>query len=792
MLNLLRDVRYGFRMLLRTPAISALAVLALALGIGANSAIFSMVYALLLRPMTVRDPGSLVALRAYNPKFDIPDIDAGSGTYFAWRRRATSFDSMAASWSGTAQVAAGGPAEKMAWWRVSASFFPVLGIAPGWGRGFVPEEDRPGAPHVALIADDLWRTRFGARADIAGQTVTIESVPYTIVGVMPPGFRIDGKPAAVYSPLALDPQDRRMWLGVMVYGRLKPGIGVAQAQSEMDAVARAMDERGSGWRAHVALLRHALAGDVRLSLLVLLGAVSMVLLLACANIATLLLARSGTRRREIAIRASLGAPRRRLLAQLLTESVLLAVLGGALGLVLAAWCAHAVRLIQNVRLPNLLLATRIDGAVLGFTAAVSVATGLLFGVIPALTGTAGGETHAALQSGGRAGDRRKRLWDSLVIVETAVALTLLIGATLLTRSFLYLRDTAPGFRVDGLSAASISPAKGRYTTPESLLGLYASVLERVRAVPGVRAATLASCLPLDGDFRAMSLPLEGHTYARPQDLPILWFRQVDAAYFRTLQIPLRRGRLFTPQDREGAPRVVLINESMARRYWPNADPLGRHIGASGRDFYEIVGVVADVRHQNATKEGLIEVFFPYLQNPPPSMSLAIRAEGRVRRDVERAVAAIDPTLTPLRFQDMLQVASDRLAAKRLTALVIAAFAGLALLLAVIGVYGVLSFTVSSRTHEIGVRLAIGAPRASVVRDVVVRAVVLALIGIAIGVTVSLAFGRVLKSLLYGVTATDPAIFAGASAALLAIAALASYLPARRAGAIDPAVALRHE
>jgi len=782
-----RDLRFGFRMLLRTPGVSATAVLALALGIGAASAIFSVVYAVLLRPLPVRDGGRLVSIQSHNPRLNIPPINPSYNGYGTWRTQAASFEEMAASWAGTAEISFGGATEKTVYWRVSATFFPALGVRPILGRAFTADEDRPGAVRVAMLSDDLWRRRFGRDPAAAGKTLRLDGEVYTIVGVVPPGFHIDGKPAGVYAPIAQDPADPKRYLAVSVFGRLKPGVTLAQAQSEMDAVARRQD-RGFGWQLRVWSLRDAMAHDVRLSLLVLLGAVGLLLLIARANIASLLLARSSVRQREVAIRAALGAGRRRLLWQLLTESALLGVLGGAAGLVLALWSMRLVPFLEQARLPNLLLATRIDSAVLAFTMVVSLSTGVIFGIAPALSAVLS-EVQETLKEGGRGGESRsrKRLWNVLVVSETALALVLMIGATLLIRSFFYLRDTAPGFRVDGLVTAALKPPPGG-----DPLTFYGQVLEKVRAIPGVASATLASTLPLDGNYVAASLPLEGCQYARPQDWPIVWVRTVEERYFHTLGIPLRRGRLFNEQDRDGAPRVAIVNESMARRYWPGQNPVGKHLGNTASDNFEIVGVVADVRHQNATKEGLVEVFYPYRQSRPASAVLAVRADPSVWRNpmllapsIERALAIEAPVT------ELAQVAAERLAPQRLTMAVVAAFAGLALVLAAIGIYGVLSFAVNGRTHEIGVRMALGAPRSLVVRMVVGQAAGLAVAGIAIGVAGALAVSRVLASLLYGVRATDPLVFAGVSAALLGVAVMAAWLPARRAARVDPVTALRH-
>jgi putative ABC transport system permease protein len=757
----MRDFRYALRTLLRTPSVTVTAIVALALGIGANSAIFSVVYASLLRPLSIRDAAHVAAIHAYNAKFNIPPIQPGYSVYGIWRQQARSFESFAASWSGVADL----DTEKVPHWRVSAGFFPTFGVQPAVGRAFTAADDQPGAPHVAMLAHSLWTRRFNRDPSVTGQTLKLNGEVYTIVGVAPRGFQIDGKPAQVYTPIAQDPADRRRYLPVTVYARLRPGVSFAQAQSEMDAVESARDLRGSGWRARVWPLRESMVRDLRLSLLVLLGAVGMVLLIACANVASLLLARAGARRQEAAIRTALGASRGRLVRQFLTESVLLGLAGGAAGLLVAAFAMRLVPALDSERLPNLLLATRIDGGVLAFTLLVSLATGAIFGIAPALS--------AAPRVGVRGSEvrRSRRLWKALIVSETALAMVLLVGATALIRSFFYLRDTAPGFRPDGLLTVNITPPRGQDPLP-----FYQRALDTAGAIPGVTAVTLASSLPLDGNYGSMSLPIEGRQYARPQDMPILWQRSVEAGYFRTLAIPLRRGRFFTPQDRAG----VIVNETLARRYWPGQDPIGKHVGP-----HEILGVIADVRIHNATEDGLLEVIFPYLAAPPPSMTLAVRAPRSTAPVLARALASP-------KIGDMLAVVSERIIHKQLTAGVIAVFAGLALVLAAVGIYGVLSFTVSRRTHEIGIRLAIGAECGAVVRMVAREAAVLALAGIGIGLAAALALSRVMASLVYGASPTDPVVFAGVASFLFAIAVLAAWLPARRAAAVDPAIALRHE
>jgi putative ABC transport system permease protein len=797
--TLVGDVRYGLRMLARTPGATAVALLALALGIGANTAIFSVVYAVLLRPFPVRDPARLVAIHRFNQRFNIPPIPPGYDVYAEWRREATSFESLAAASASAALFTNGAAMERVLFWKVSSSFLATLGVHPVLGREFLPQEDVPGGARVAMLSGEFWKQRFASDPQIVGKSIKVDGAPYNIVGVLPAGFHVDGKPADIYAPLAL-PDRPKDWVPVSVYARVKPGLIVRQAHAEMDTLARLHDPKGWGWRTRVGGLRESMVHDVRLSLLVLLSAVGLVLLLACANVASMLLAKSGARQREMAIRTALGAGRRHLVRQVLTESTLLALLGAAAGVLMATWCTRLVPLIEDERLPNLLAQTRVDSAVLAFTLAISVLTGLIFGAGPAFS-VSQARVQEALQEGGRAAGslRRRRAWSVLVISETALALILMAGAMLLIRSFFYLRDVAPGFRVDGLLTASLSPAPGKYGRPEQLLSLYERVLEKVRGIPGVQAATLASTLPLCGEYQSMSMPIEGHRFARLEDVPVLWYRTVDKDYFRTMRIPLRRGRAFTDEDRLGAQQVAIINEVMARRFWPGQNPLGKHLGGGGREWFEIVGVAANVRHQNATEEPLTEVFFSALQSPPAAAMLALRVDPGAYQDplavapsVERTVVAVDKDQQLTRVRDMLQIASSRLAPKRLTAALIAAFAGLALVLAAVGIFGVLSFAVSQRTHEIGLRVALGAQRRAVLRMIVGQAARLALAGVLVGTAGALALGRVIRSLLFGVSATDPIVFTGVAAVLLAVAMAAAYIPARRAAGVEPVIALRHE
>lgn len=783
-------------MLARAPGMTAVAVLAL--GIGVNTALFSVVNAVLLRPLPVKEPERLVSIVSVNPRLGIAGTTTAYARYAEWRKQARSFESMAAAWAGAADVTIGEETERAIFWRVSESFLPLLRVLPFLGRGFLPEEDQPGGGRVALLSYAYWHRRFAAARNALGQQILIEGNPHAVVGVLPEGFHVDGRPAEVYAPIALSTAPTPRPLLVSVYARLKPDTTILRAQAEMDAISRRQD-RGFGWGARVWDVRDAQVQDVRLSLLALLGAVGLVLLLACTNVASLLVARANARQEEIAVRAALGASRGRLARQFLTESALLALAGGACGVALAGWSVRLVPLIHHERLPGLLLQTRVDGAVLAFTLGLSLLTGMVFGAAPAWSDSRA-NLHETLKEGVRVGMGlgRGRFWNALVIIETALAVVLIIGAVLLIRAFFFLRDEAPGFRVDGLLVASLNPPRSKYAKAEQFTALYQHVMERVRAIPGVQFATLASALPLSGDYWAMSLPIEGHHFARPQDYPILWYRAVDRDYFRTLQIPLLSGRFFDERDRAGAPRVAIINEAMARRFWPGERAVGKHLGGKG-EMTEIVGVVGNMRHMDVTKEPPVEVFFHWPQAPPPRAMLAVRADPSRHRGPTRlvpavtgAVAAVDEDVMVVRASDMQRVVSDRIAPKRLTAGLIAAFAALALVLAGVGTYGVLSFSVAQRTHEMGVRIALGAPRGAVLGLVTGQAALLALAGVLIGLGAALGATRVIASLLFGVSAADARVFAGVSLFLLAVAVLAALVPACRAARVDPVTALRRQ
>lgn len=797
--TIFRDVRHGFRMLRRNRGVAAIAILTLGLGIGLNSAIFSVVYAVLLRPLPVKNTDRLVALAMSSAKLNVIGAQPGFSAYAGWKQHGKPFESIAAAAPGTAELTGTERNQPVKLWRVTASFLPTLGVQPALGRSFLPEEDRFGSRPVAILAHRLWRTRFNADRRVLGETVNLDGKPFTIIGVLPAGFHVDGRPADVYTPIARS-ENSQEWLAVDIYARLKPGISVEQAQAELDAYTSHLPPNPVGWKTEIWPLREFQIRDVRMSLWVLLGAVGLVLLIACANTATLLLARARARQGEIAIRAALGAGGRRLARQLLTESSILALVGGAFGVLVAMLCVRLLPLFLHERLPGLLTQTRVDGAVLGFTLAISLLTGLIFGTAPAISARRT-DVFSALKAAGqtRVLNTRRRGWNALVIVETALALILAIGAVLLVRTFFYLRDVAPGFRADTLLTARIVPPRGKFTAADQCISYWKDMIARIRSMPGVKGATFAQMLPMTGENQVMDWPVEGHQITRPQDAEMMWVRNVETGYFNTMQIPLKAGRLFNERDVRGAPHVVIVNETFARHFWPGENALGKHIGGGGEPLHEIVGIVGDVRVENSIKPAPLEVYFHYAQIPPGRIALAIRVDPSVYSSplllapsVEKTVAAVDSTQKVTDFAEMQQLISDRIAPKRLSAQLIALFAGLALMLAAVGIYGLLSFAVAQRTHEIGVRMTLGAQRGAVIRMIVAQAALLTSIGIVIGLCASAALARAMRSLVYGISAADPWTYAGASGMLLALAVLAAAIPAWNASRVDPLTALRHE
>jgi putative ABC transport system permease protein len=795
MRTLIGDIRFAARMLLGNPAVAAVAVLTLALGTGANSAIFSVVYAVLLRPLPVRDAEKLITVAMASEKLRVTGAQPSFDFYEKCRRYGRFYDSIASAAPGTAVFAAEGETT-VKFWRVSATFLPTLGVPPMLGRNFLPEEDQPARARVAILANSFWRGHLSGDPHVLGSRIQMDGETYMIIGVLPPGFHVDGRPADVYVPMGRGSKPQQEF-PVNIYARLKPGVSVEQAQAEIDASTKLEGGGPLAWHARVWKLRDFQVRNLRLALWVLLAAVGLVLLIACANTATLLVANASARRKEIATRAALGAGAGRLLRQLLTESTLLSLAGGACGVLVARAAVCLVPLLAHSRLPGLLEQTRVDGAVLAFTMLIALATGVLFGVAPAVAALRGEPFEALKESGRSESPGRRRGWRALVIGETALALVLAIGATLLIRTFFYLRDVAPGFRVDQLLTVRITPPRGKFTSRVQCNTYWTNIISALRAIPGVQAASFAQALPLTGDSWVGAWPIEGVNFAHPREIPPMWQYFVDADYFRTMQIPLRRGRFFDRRDDAGAPKVVIVNEAFVRRFWPGQNAIGKHIGGGEDPRMEVIGVVADVSAEESTKSAPPELYFHFLQMPTARIAAAIRVDPRVfarpavlEPAVRRAIHLVDPSRPPLQFAEMQRIISDRIAPHRLSAQLIAIFAGLALVLAAVGIYGVLSFSVAERTHEIGLRMALGAERRNVLRLIVGEAAVLASCGIAIGLAGALALTRLMRALLFGVGASDPVTYLGASAALLVIAVAAAAIPASRATRIDPMACLR--
>jgi putative ABC transport system permease protein len=802
MREILADLRYGCRLLFKNPGVTAVAVLALALGIGANTAIFSAVNAVLLRPLPFPQPDRLVSIRVDHDQRNIHNAFGPYPDIADWRQQSRSFEYLAAYAPTSVNLTTRDQPERASLWKVNAEFFPMLGVKMLLGRGFLPEEDRPGAARVAILSHSLWQRRFGSDPGLVGKTVFLDGDPYTVAGILPAGFKLEAGTVDLYTPVAATSvrSGRDRWM-YGVYARLKPGVSIEKAQAELDTITRRLEQQYprqlTGWHARVWGMRQFMVRDVELSLVVLLAAVALVLLIACANVANLLLARASARQKEMAVRAAMGAGRWRVVRQLLTESVLLALLGAVFGLLLAYWGVAALPALGTQSFP-MLHESRLDLPVLGFTLLISLATGLMFGIAPALAVSRTG-VYETLKEEGRSSTEsraRHRLRDLLVVSEVALALLLMIGASLMMRSLLNLQDVNPGFNPVGVLTASVNLPAAKYSKPEQQIAFYRQLQERLEAMPGVTAAGMASVLPLGGSNSGMSLLIQGRPVSSPSDVPILWFRIVNPGYFQAMQIPLRKGRRFTEQDTAGAPRVVIVNETMARRYWPGDDPIGKQVGSGAPNgWLAVVGVVGDVRHTSLAQAPDAEIYFPFGQSPQPAMNLALRSFSdplRFAPALRQAVLELDREQPVSRVASMEQTLAGSLAAKRFSTVLLGIFAAVALVLAAIGIYGVISFSVTRRTHEIGIRMALGAQRADVLRMVVLEGTLLALIGVSIGLAAAFALTRLVGSLLYGVKATDPLVFSAISLLLIAVAALASYLPARRAARVDPMVALRYE
>lgn len=799
MTQLLQDLRYAARLMLKQPGFTAVAIVALALGIGANTAIFSAVNAVLLQPLPFPEPERLVLVRDLQQTDETP---ASYPEYLDWRDQNQTFDDLAAAFSSSYSLTGQGEPEQLLGVRVSANLLPMLGVKPVIGRNFQPEEESRSGERVVILSYSLWQRRFGGDSGVLGQNVTLGGQGFTVIGVLPAGVRgvlpgVDQPEQSrdVWMPLRLAAPPRGLHF-MTVIGRLRPDLTLAQARAEVEEIAeRLRQTQTTEHGVRLVPLTQFVVGDTRPVLLILLGAVGLVLLIACANVANLMLARAASRRKEIAVRLALGASRARLVRQMLTESVLLALVSGGLGVVLALWGADSLAVLASSWLPRA-EEIKLDSTVLLFTLAVSLLTAILFGLAPALRASSAQLSEVLKEGGQRAGHGRDRVRGLLVVSEVALSLVLLIGAGLLIRSFVTLLNVDKGFDPRQVLALDINLPQSRYAEPPQQALFFQQLLERIVALPGVAGAAAVSDLPLGESSTNGDTQIEGKTFP-PDSQPISEKLIVSAGYFRVMRIPLRAGRYFDERDATGNPQVALINDSFARTYLPGEDPIGKRIdfGWETTGWQEIVGVIGDIKHRGLDEAALPAVYVPQLQRPSLSMTVVVRTTPDPRSlsaAVRSQLFSLDKDQPISRVRVMEEVVSASVASRRLSMVLLAGFAVVALALAAVGLYGVMSYIVTQRTHEIGVRMALGARVGDVLGLVLRQGMSLVMLGVGIGLAGALALTRLMASLLYGVSATDFATFAVIALLLTTVALLACYLPARRATRVDPMIALRYE
>ena len=803
---MIADLRYALRMLAKAPAFTFVAVFTLGLAIGANSAIFSVVNAVLLRPLPYPQSEQLVRVFGKQPQLDL--APSSPANFLEWRTENEAFTRIA-TWVGQGFNLTGTDnPERVIGARVSFDLFRLLGVQPVLGRDFAAEEDGEGGERVVILSYDFWQRRFAGDPSAIGRTITLSDQTYTIVGVMPRGFAFPSPRAQIWTPVAFNPAERatRDTNFIDVVARLKPGVSLEQAQANMSAVAQRQAERypqtNFGLGVTVVSLQEHMVGDVRPMLVVLLGAVAFVLLIACANVANLLLGRAAARQREMAIRGALGASRSRVVRLLLTESVLLAIIGGAIGLLLAGWSLDFLLSLMPADLP-FVAEIGVNRTVFLFTAAVSVLTGILFGLAPAWQVSKSDLNEGLKESGrsGSGGPRRHRIRALLVISEVALSLVLLIGAGLMIRSFARLLAVDPGFKADQVLTAFVSLPVSKYSERQEQVAFFDRLLERLRNVPGVNAAGIVTNIPLYGGS-STGFEVDGRPEALPGQRPMTDYRLTSPDYFTAMGMRLVKGRAFSHHDNEAAPGVVIINETLAARYFAGEDPIGKRLNLSGepRDLREIVGVIADVRNYGVDAEVKPEVYVPFFQSAPEylasqasAMTIVVRSAidpTRFAAALREQVQALDKDQPVSAIRTMEQYLAESMLARRFSMLLLGAFAGLALVLAAVGIYGVIAYMVTQRTHEIGIRIALGARGGDILRLVFSNAIATTVVGVLIGLGAAFALTRLLQSLLYQVTATDPIVFATIPLLLFAVAAIATYLPARRAMKVNPITALR--
>jgi len=790
------DMRYAARGLRRSPIFTCVAVLTIALGIGANTAIFSAVRAVALRPLGFADPSRLVRIWENNAPLKISRFSASVSNYVSWREQATVFDELAGWRYGSVTLTTGGEPLRLGRLEATATVLPLLGTGAILGRNFTTEEDRVGGPQVAILFESIWRERFGSDPNVVGRYISLDGVSYTVVGIVPDGdFPSSAK---IIVPLAADlSREQRGNHMMSVIGRLKPGVTLAQAQQGMDTIARRLAQtypEDRDWGVTMATFYDwMIPPAVRTGLYTLLASVGVVLLIACSNVANLMLARGALRRRELAVRLALGAGRFRVVRQVFAESLLVSVVGGVLGVMLAAWSMPILRTQLAEALPRG-DRIQIDAPVLWFSLGVTVLTGILFGVLPAFL-QSGQDVIAALKEGGRgtAVRQQSRARQLLVVGQVALATILLTCGALLVQSFQRLQDVQLGFDASRLTAASMGLPQTRYPTHTAALQFYERLLDALRRTPGIDAAALTSGAPFEGGNTGMSITALGSNALGSEKIQAAW-RIVSDGYFNALSIPLLQGRSFEPADgRDDSPPVIVLSSGLARRFWPNEDPIGRQVQLGNKMILRVIAVVGDVRNVQLDAAPDPTMYFPARQNLWPTMTVVVRSSGGdAAAAIRRQVSALDPALAVFNVNTMTKMLDNATAQPRLTAWLVGLFAIVALLLAAIGVYGVLAYLVAQRTQEIGVRMALGATASSVVTLVLGYALRLTGAGVVIGIVAAAILGPSLATLLFGIEPHDALTFASVAVGLVGIALVAGYLPARRATRVDPLVALRTE
>ena len=804
----LKDLRYAVRSLLKRPGFTFIAVLTLALGIGANSAIFSVVNAVLLRPLPYKDADRLMLLTRYDPQRATPSTSYSIPKFNAIRDQTQSFESLAAVCEDSFNLTGRDTPEQISGARVSGDLFHVLAVQPHLGRPFLPEEDRPGGPRVVILSYELWRRLFAADANIVNRNVELDGQSFQVVGVLPAGFKLLERHQEVWLPRAFEPTylaPESVQLGatyLSVVARLKPGVELAQGQSDLVMLSERYRQNNPlnsdiAGDSDLMPLQSALVSEIRKSLLVTFGIVGVVLLIACANVTNLLLARAAARRREFAVRTALGASRWQLIRQVFTESLLLSLLGGTGG-ILIAWLGIDLLVAAKPGVVPRLDEIGLDFRVLGFTLGVSLLTGMIFGLAPALQSSRT-DLNETLKDAGRSGasdGRGNRTRAALVVCEIAMALMVLVSAGLLIRSFARLRQTNPGLDYQNVLTMSVTLPQTRYAETYQQAKFYQDTLERVRTLPGVTEVAVATSIPLLGAPGHFRVYIEGVPDPGSEKVPRISGRVISSDYFRLLKIPIVAGRSFTQADSENAARVAIINESFARRFWPNENPLGKRFAYStNRIVCEVVGVAKDSKFRVSDTATLAEMYLPVAQRPGLNMSLLVRTKTdplSLTTAVQREILNIDKDQAVTEVATLEQVLGESIEQPRLTMFLLMIFALVALTLAAIGIYGVMAYAVAQRTREIGIRMALGAQRLDVLKLIVRNGMTLALLGVAVGLAAAFGLTRLLASLLFEVTATDATTFAIVSVGLLSVALLACYIPARRATKVDPLVALRYE